>query len=245
VSFEHIVTADEINRITGLGYQWVHTPPPAAEELINQYFYGFQPYLFLEQIELLLAGLTASRINRLFKLTVKPPSLSIYFYSDDHKDMANGLVFARTFIHDPAGIIIVNHDYFRLPALVRGQKTGKKVLGICFDQYQHIGISKIAVHAALKDGGYVWAKAGFKATTQKEMDVILKKAERQLTVAEYKIAKSWYDDHYNNFPGTPFSISDWSGLPFMESILRGSDWHGEIDLTNPVELRNFKKYVSR
>jgi hypothetical protein len=242
---KYTVTADEINRITDLGYAWIHTPPPPAQELINQHFDGFQPYLFLKQIEQLLRGLTASPVNRLFQLTVTPPSLAIYFYSDDYNDMNSGLLFARTFTHYPAGTIVVSHDYFRLPASARGQKTGKNVLGVCFEQYQQIGISKIMVHAALQDGGYVWARAGFKATIQKEMEIILEVAERQLPTDEYNIAKSWYEDHYNNFPGTPFNISDWSGLPFMEPILRGSDWHGEIDLTNPAELRNFKKYVSR
>jgi hypothetical protein len=159
--------------------------------------------------------------------------------------MVNGLVFARTFMRDPAGIIIVNHDYFRLPESARGQNKGKEVLGTCFDQYMNIGVSKITVHAALQDGGYVWARAGFRAIHKIEVEVILKEAENRLPQDEYNIAKVWYDDHYNNFSNLPFNISDWAGLPFMETILRGSHWHGEIDLTNPAELRNFKKYVFR
>jgi len=245
MSATYLVTASEINRVIDLGYTVVHTPPPPAEEFINQYFNGFQPFVFLDQIEQLLGGLTTSPINRLIKFTITPSSFSIYFYSDNHRDMDYGLLFARTFTNDPAGNLMVNHDYFRLPVSARGQNTGKKVLGVCFDQYQQIGISKIMVHAALQDGGYVWARAGFKAIYQKEMEIILKTAESRLPLNLYKIAKGWYDDHYNNSPGTPFNISDWSGLRFMEAILRGSDWHGEIDLTNPAELRNFKKYVSR
>jgi hypothetical protein len=159
--------------------------------------------------------------------------------------MVNGLVFARTFTRDPVGTITVNHDYFRLPESARGQSIGKKVLGVCFDQYIQMNVNKIRVHAALQDGGYVWARAGFKAIYQQEMEVLLKEAEKQLSPDEYNIAKIWYDDHYNNFSSMPFNISDWAGLPFMEPILRGSHWHGEIDLTNPAELRNFKKYVSR
>ena len=98
--------------------------------------------------------------------------------------------------------------------------------------------------AALQDGGYVWAKVGFKAVDQSEMEAIPKEEKKRLPQGQFNIAKIWYDDHYNNFPGLPFNIAHWAGLPFMESILRGSHWHGEIDLTNRAELRNFKIRIS-
>jgi hypothetical protein len=63
---KHLVTANEINLITGLGYILAHTPPPMTEELINQQFDGFQPYEFLKNIEQLLGSLTTSPLNPIF-----------------------------------------------------------------------------------------------------------------------------------------------------------------------------------
>jgi hypothetical protein len=39
-------------------------------------------------------------------------------------------------------------------------------------------------------------------------------------------------------------MEDWGHLVFMESTLRGSDWHGEMNLTEQKELLNFKNYVT-
>ena len=75
--------------------------------------------------------------------------------------------------------------------------------------------------------------------------MILNEAHNRLSPVEYHLIELLFDDHYTNFPDAPFNIEDWARLSFMEAILRGSDWHGEIDLTNPQELNNFKMYVSR
>gem|GEM_PF-3479077 len=37
----------------------------------------------------------------------------------------------------------------------------------------------------------------------------------------------------------------WAAFDFMKPVLMGSDWHGELDLKNKEQFRNFKDYVSR
>ena len=37
----------------------------------------------------------------------------------------------------------------------------------------------------------------------------------------------------------------WAKIDFMKDILRGSDWHGEVDLKNKEQFTNFMEYVFR
>jgi hypothetical protein len=118
-------------------------------------------------------------------------------------------------------------------------------LQFCLQHYLDMGVTKIMVHAALEDGGYEWTKAGFRASRPGEMKKILNLAEQTLKPSQYSLVKRLYDDYYEtNSNGKAFPIIEWSGLPFMKEILKKKDWHGEIDLTNPVDLFNFSEYVN-
>ena len=208
------------------------------------HFNGFEPLIFANKIEYLLARLTTQKLERHLLLQIQSPTLQILFFSEDYDNDIFGLLFKRTFTQTPNGLY-VTHDYFVLPKAYRGSGIGKKVLAICLEQYLKMNIQKILIHAGLQDGGYVWARAGFKAINRSEVDQILSEAKIKLRREEYDIAQAWYCNHYNNFPDLAFKIEDWARMDAMVPILRGSDWHGEIDLTNPKELINFTRYVSR
>jgi len=67
-----------------------------------------------------------------------------------------------------------------------------------------------------------------------------------LTTGQFQVIHGFYDLYYSAEPeGISFPIRDWADLDFMGDVLRQVDWHGWIDLTNPDELLNFKKYVTR
>lgn len=240
----HIVDDHEIQELISMGYGLHHTPPPATETMIANHFNGFEPLSFAKQIELLLGSLTTQKLERHLVLQTPPPVLQFFFYSEDYENDIFGLLFKRTFTQTPAGLCVA-HDYLVLPEAARGKGIGKKNLAACLDQYRKMNIQKILIHAGLQDGGYVWARAGFKAVNRSEVDKILLEAKTKLSNEEYDIVQAWYDDHYNNSPDLAFNIEDWSRMRSMVPILRGSDWHGEIDLTNPNELTNFTRYVSR
>jgi hypothetical protein len=241
----HIVTALEIRETVVLGFRYkIRKGEP--ETFINQYFPNFDLLEFLSQIDKLLGPFCKKPIAKVIGLNNhKQPEISIQYYSANYDDPSNGLVLSRSFIKYKDELIVV-HDYFVLPDSVRGQGIGKKVLDHCLKQYLQMGVEKIKVHAALQDGGLVWAKALFKACIKDEIDVILQEAKSRMVQEQFNIVKRIYDHYYDKYPeGIAFPIVEWSGLPFMQDILRGSSWHGEIDLANSEDLLNFKMYVTR
>jgi len=107
-----------------------------------------------------------------------------------------------------------------------------------------MGVDKIKVEAALDDGGYVWAKTLFAASVPEEVTAILTKASSEMHPAQFKFVKRIYDNYYGKHPdGRAFPMNKWAELPGMEQILRGSYWHGEIDLNNNELLAKFIDYV--
>jgi N-acetylglutamate synthase-like GNAT family acetyltransferase len=160
------------------------------------------------------------------------PWLRIPFYSANYWNENDGLALARIFRYDH-GRLIVEHQYFVMPAKARCQKIGKKVLALCLDKYTQMGVKEIMVFAGLSDGGIVWAKVGFKAVDKTEMDAILVVAKRELNSEQYQAVEAIFDLYYTTEPnGTAFPIKDWALLGFMDDILKQVDWHGRIDLTN-------------
>ena len=224
---KHTVNKEEVEKVKTLGFILDCSNAIIPEEFVNTHFEGLELFNFFKLIDSLLKPHSAQPISKKLVLSDPPPKLELIYLSGDITDP---LFLKRTFEINK-GILEVSHDYFILPTTARNHKIGKKVLSACLNQYEKLGVAKISVHAGLEDGGFVWAKVGFKAINKQEVDVILKSASSQLPASEYQIAKAWYDDHYNTFPNKPFNIEDWAGLTFMIPILRGSDWHGvEISL---------------
>jgi hypothetical protein len=119
----------------------------------------------------------------------------------------------------------------------------------CLDQYCDECNGGLYEFAGLQDGGAAWAKLGFKALYKREMEIILKEAEKLLMgTPSFDLAKGFFDEYYANEPqGISFPIEDWVNIPAMAPVLKLpiNNWHGWIDLTNPDELLNFKVNVGR
>jgi hypothetical protein len=238
----HIVTPDEIKTIATLGFSVEGSASSDPVAFINTHFPNFDLLPALKVINDTLTPTTSKTVYRkiIFE-NASPPKLEIQFYSSDYADPDAGIVLVRSFLKEGEGPI-VKHEFFRLPKPFRNRGISKIVLTALFQQYVNIGARKILVHAALQDGGLVWAKQYFMATDKKEVDVILQTAGMQLPAAQYLISKAIYDDYYSKDPtGQAFPIYRWAELPFMQNILRGQNWHGAVDLTNPEEFSNFVK----
>ena len=102
------------------------------------------------------------------------------------------------------------------------------------------------VHAGLGGGGYTWARHGFVAVDQKEVQTILTDAHKKLSINEIVPVERIFSKYYSDHPaGTEFPMILWASLPGMKEVLRGSDWNGSLDLHNPEQFRNFSNYVFR
>jgi hypothetical protein len=241
--YSHIITAAEISAIKRLGYQ-MEGLEEGEEHFINTSFPNCDLFRLLSEIGNLLTSLGVGKIEKLITLSnTHPPTIEIFFWTLDYADKDTGLTLARTFTWEDEELI-VKHDFFRLPRVHRGKGIARQVFGSFLQQYVNMGVRKIRVHAALEDGGYVWARNFFTADSKEEVTKILNSAESALMPGQFKAVKRIYENYYTkNADGESFPIQKWAELPFMKPVLRGSDWHGSIDLKNKEQFSKFVMYV--
>ena len=244
-AYSHIITPVEIAAIRLLGFQVTGTAEQ-QHELINKYFPNFDLFRLIRTIDEVLTPLCSGNIAK--EVVVgdsESPWIGIRYCSDDFWDPVRGLGLIRTFILEN-GEIMVEHAFFRIPLEYRKRGVARAIFTALLQQYINVGVSKIRVHATLADGGYVWGKHFFTADNQVEVDVILAAAELALDAQQFKAVKRIYDNYYaKSIDGKAFPIYKWAYLPFMEEVLRGSEWQGTMDLKNPEQFSNFMKYVLR
>jgi hypothetical protein len=242
----HVVTDEEWKLCEALGYFiYAHGITMSLTEFIELNFRGLELLKFLKEIDDLLRPMTGKSITRVISYNdTEPFEFVIQYYSEDNNDDTYGLAFSRTFTNDKSNKIAV-HDFFRIPHSFRRLGHGKTMINYCLQQYLNIGVDKIKVHAALADGGFVWARAHFTATEKKEVSLILALAKLTLGADDYARVKEIYNNYYTTEPdGKSFPINKWSLITSMKEVLQKSNWHGEIDLNNQELLTKFKNYVT-
>ena len=239
----HVVTAGDLKKLKVLGFT-LNSSAANPQKFFNSRFPNFNVLHFAQEVDNILHSLTTETVTKEITIQEGPPIIYFQYYSANHDDAITGLAFSRIFRLAADGIV-VEHDFFRLPQSNRGQGIAKLLLRASLQEYVNIGVKRIYVHAALQDGGYVWARNFFTATEKREVKAILDNAERNLPVPQFKAVKRIYLNYYSKDPsGTAFPIVKWAELPFMKDILRGSDWHGVVDLTNAEQFSNFIKYIN-
>jgi hypothetical protein len=242
----HLVTVEEVDKVKSIGFKIEHTGSKDPADFVNEYFTGLNFFEFLNDLNVLLKPVAEGNLGQTVDMNDSPPPMMLIgLYATDSDDDKHDLVFERSFIKYPDALV-VEHDYFNLPVAVRMQGLGIKVTSCCLKQYENMGVEKIRIHATLEDGGLIWAKFGFKAVNKIEVTTILNSAKKNLNATQFNLVERFYGAYYDNeLDGKDFPIEDWGRLSFMENILRGSSWHGELDLTNQKDFLNFKNYVTR
>lgn len=243
-SSNRIVTEEEIKKLKIMGYS-ITSGTVSFTDFLKINFPGFQIVEFLLSLENVLRPLTNKPVFReLAYYEVDPPMLIIQFYSEDYDDESYGLAISRNFVRKD-NQIIAEHNFLKLPIKFRNIGIGKSILSVSLKQYLIFGVDKIKLYAALDDGGLVWAKAFFTALIKEEVTKILDEARKRIKPAKFKFVKRIYDNYYNHEPnGKAFPIVKWTKIEGMDAILRGSSWHGEIDLNNSELLAKFRYYVT-
>ncbi len=241
----HTVSHSDIRTIRSTGFSIVGSVAN-PEDFINTNFANFDILVFLKEINLNFSNINSDRLIKNIQLSEgSSPEINIEYYSDNFTSTDKELAFSRIFTLEN-GEINVKHDYFSLPRNFRKMGISKRILKASFQQYVNMGVSKILVFAALQEGGFVWAKHFFLATDRNEVDIILNKARLHLTAEQFQGVDRIYKNYYSKNPsGTEFPIQRWTEIESMENVLKGSSWHGAVDLKNPKQFSNFRNYVVR
>jgi hypothetical protein len=232
-------------RIERLKYRIESNPQlETLEAFMSRLFPNFDLAGLLEIAELVLAPTTLLPIDRVLEYDSVNQTLHFELWNSAaiEEEMVG---FERLFFWEK-GQLYVKHLYCLLPQPYQGKGLIKSIFQASLQQYVNTGVRKILVYAGLGGGGYTWAQYGFVAIDKTEVEVILRDARNRLLANEIppveRIFSKYYQDHAQ---GTDFPMIAWSRLSGMKAILRGSDWHGELDLHNPEQFRNFSDYVFR
>lgn len=239
----YVVKAADLKKLKSLGFA-INSSETKPQKFINSNFRNFHLLRFAQEVDMIFQSLTTQNLTKEITLQSAPRAIYFQYYSADYDDAITGLALSRVFRLAADGIE-VEHEFFRLPQSSRGRGIAKKLFQVSVKEYVNMGAKRICVHASLQDGGYVWARNFFTATEKAEVMAILKHAETKLAVQQFTAVKRIYDNYYDKEPsGNAFPIVKWAALPFMKEILRGSDWHGVLDLTNAEQFGNFISYLN-
>lgn len=134
--------------------------------------------------------------------------------------------------------LVVDHEYLRINDEYQGRGFSTAFLDAMRAWYRQSGVDRITIHAALSDGGFAWAMAGFDWEDQGDVLFWLRQAiargdgtdaelgEARRVLRELEEGDPWSE----NYPtprniatiGMQDGLDDWFG----RRVMRGSNWHG-------------------
>jgi GNAT superfamily N-acetyltransferase len=118
-------------------------------------------------------------------------------------DNRNQATVQRTFNWEP-GNFVVDHAFFKLPDQFQGNGLGTAFVDASFDYYRTIGVNRVTVHAALKNGPYIWALRGFDFDGEYERSQVM------------EIAKN----HYAALKAYQANLGEYGKLSVTEAVLK-------------------------
>ncbi len=241
---KHAFTKADTLKVINLGYTIKSSSLLTFDKFLKKEFPNFNLVNLLQEVEATFTPTTKLTISRIIYCQDTPPKMRVLYINDFTKD-DDALIFDREFVKSAKGVEI-NHSYCVIPETHQKKGLVKTVFKVSLQEYVNMGAKKINVHAGLSGGGHVWARHGFVAIDPAEVKAILDDAQKHLKTAELTPVKHIFEKYYKDYPGgKAFPMILWAKIDFMKDILRGSDWHGEIDLRNKEQFTNFIEYVFR
>ena len=237
-------TKTDSSQAEKIGYKLKNNGSIIFETFMQRFFPNLNLVSLLRILENQFTLTSTTAISRIIYFNDKTGLLKIE-YRNDFTNEDDALLFVREFVNK-GGVIEVKHEFCIIPKKSRNNGLIKAVFQESLQQYVNVNAKKIILHAGLSGGGYIWAKYGFVATDRLEVNEVLNLAKFNLSKSDFNVVKRIYDFYYTKNPnGQSFPMDLWASLDFMKPVLMGSDWHGELDLKNKEQFRNFKNYVSR
>ena len=159
--------------------------------------------------------------------------------------------FSRDFVLDKSGMFsVVKHDLLKLDEKeTRGQGVGSQFAMVSDDFYKGLGIRAIALDAALDDGAYTWARAGYDWQSEEARKSFLNNLsskldsfsdeEKPLVIDLIAQAKSENFDSANRL--TPFVFTLFSG---SKNALFKQYWAARKEISQIADMPDLEKALS-
>lgn len=157
---------------------------------------------------------------------------------------------SRTFIWAGRGKrrqLQVKHGMFWVHERLRGQGAARRMMRAALPLYDRLGVARIEVHAALENGGYTWARLGFRAADPKavrEFAAQLIEA-RDFSEAQQVYLRTVLREAKDETLLYELATARFHGEKLGERLLAKSDWYGYMDLTDEGQVQLVGRAVSR
>lgn len=171
----------------------------------------------------------------------------------------DGLNVEYYFVRQRSGDLVIEHHKVEVPHESQGQDLAKYLMESSYRVYDGMGVKRVDLYANLDQGGYAWARFGFKdnnpqrtadrlhtilttpqqATIEKQMPK-LTAAEREDLVA--KVAK------YKNDPRLPWYIAGSTlenGTKVGQAMLNLAGWSASMDMNDKEARARLATYISQ
>ena len=121
----------------------------------------------------------------------------------------------------------------------RGKGASKEIHRALVPIYERLGVKKIRVDASLDNGGYTWAKYGFRVTRH-EAEGYAKWRIRSHEADAQRIVADYFE---KNPHATKFPMNLLARQPWGKEAMSKTHWEGTLDLTDPEQKRDFYDYI--
>ena len=156
-------------------------------------------------------------------------------------ESGEAVTLEREFSMKPDGSIVVSHDLFELPEELQGRGISKQIIRACFEEYEHMGVTRVEVFANINDGSWCWAKYGFYGE-RKQIESLIEKRFKlgKITIEERDDALEYVRNFKEFIPMQGLGYADYG-----ERLLRDFNcgWNGFIDLNDEVQMNYLHEYL--
>lgn len=156
---------------------------------------------------------------------------------------------------DEGRLKYVHNDLFKLNKEVRGQGYAKRMLGSQIAQWKKMGATGVYVDASLDNGGYTWAKFGFKPVNDGWKQYVRGNLKYMMEHGDLPFKEIDATEKMLAAPNALWMISDLhkmvkkamsdDEIPLGKRLLNGSDWSGRLDFADHDSMDRFDRYTQK
>lgn len=169
-------------------------------------------------------------------------------------ETAHGNILLERLILFDGNKMIAKHSYFEIPEPLQENGFSRFINRILYKFYKTTGVRGIKLYASLDIGGYVWAVAGFAAISEAQVQKIINTAwartgpQSSIVPATLILLDNHLHMHFALGQGKPYPIYHWivlAGKAQAKEILLDSNWHGELNFDDNVQMASFGNYINK